>query len=120
MILSNIFSRIIFGTLVPIILLSYCIILCPNIIFLNDSNDENERFNFRIVSLILFSPMLFNIIFCIIAIIFEIFVVLKDFLLNDVFTFINNNRIFFYSWPLTFWLLVQIYVVCSYSFVEKE
>lgn len=120
MILSNIFSRIIFGTLVPIILLSYCIIVCPNIIFLNDTRTENEIFIFSIVSLILFFPMLFNIIFCICAITFEILTIIKDFILKDVFTFINGNTIILYSWPITFWVLVQMYLLyCNLSF-EKE
>ena len=119
MILSNIFSRIIFATLVPTILLSYCIMICPNIIFLKDSYSDNDKLIFSIVSLILFSPIIFNIICCITFISFELSVLIKDVLIHIVNPFINRNTIILYSWPITFWVLVQIYILYYNSSFEK-
>jgi|SaaInlStandDraft_5_1057022.scaffolds.fasta_scaffold06296_4 hypothetical protein len=104
MILSIIFSRLIFATIVPTIILSYCIIFYPNTLFFSNDITDNEKQYIRITTLLLFLPLLFNVTFGIFTIVLEFFIFLKKFIYDDILIHLNQLIIiYFYSiWLLCF------------------
>jgi hypothetical protein len=119
MIFSLIFSRLVFAIIVPTIILSYLIINNPNILFFRNDMTENDKEVIRLTTLLLFLPLLFNITFCIFTVFLEFFIFLKKLVFNDIlFQFINNNYLI--SWPITFCILLNIYLMFNNFLIESQ
>lgn len=113
MILSNIFSKVIFATFIPCILLSYLVMNLPDYP-LNTMESRDKFFELsRIIINILLAPIAYSIFYFFLDLSLKIATILDKHVLSKIYFYIYNRSFYFYTWPLTFTFLCFVISLCE-------